>query len=201
LDLGKKARKEREEKRESFAVKRTKQKRKNSLIAAGILGVIAVIVGWSAINFMNISTLSTPGAPPGAGVLGDEHEHASILVRIFADKFDFTSPAFQIKNSWIHFEAQNGSTIHRHGSGVMLGYLFETVGMQLTDECFIFADEREFCNNEDYSLKFYINHNVVQGIQNYVLSEGDRILISYGNEDQAQIDAQLSELDSQPMAG
>jgi len=124
-----------------------------------------------------------------------------MLVRIFADKFDFTSPAFQIKNSWIHFEAQDGNTIHRHGSGVMLGFLFETLGMQLTDECFIFADEREFCNNEDYSLKFYINHNTVQGIQNYVLNEGDRILISYGNEDQAQIDAQLTELDSQPLLG
>jgi len=200
LDLGKKARKEREEKRESFAVKRTKEKRKNSLIAAVILGAIAVIVGISAYNFTNISTTS-PGAPPGAGVLGDEHEHASMLVRIFADKFDFASTAFQIKNSWIHFEAQDGNTIHRHSSGVTLGFLFETLGIQLTDECFIFPDEREFCNNEDYSLKFYINHNTVQGIQNYVLSEGDRILISYGNEDQAQIDAQLTELDSQPLLG
>ena len=199
--MGKKARKEREEKRDSFAVKRTKLKRKNSLIAAAVFGAIAVIVGWSAINFMNMSTFSTPGAPPGAGVLGDEHEHASMLVRIFADKFEFTSPAFQIKSSWIHFEAQDGNTIHRHSSGVTLGYLFETLGIQLTDECYIFPDEREFCSNEDYSLKFYINHNVVQGIQNYVLNEGDRILISYGNEDQAQIDAQLTELDSQPLSG
>ena len=199
--MGKKARKEREEKRDSFAVKRTKQKRKNSLIAAGVLGAIAVIVGWSAINFMNISTLSTPGSPPGAGVFGDEHEHASMLVRIFADKFEFTSTAFQIKSRWIHFEAQDGNTIHRHSSGVTLGYLFESLGIQLSDECFIFTDEREFCSSEDYSLKFYINHNIVQGIQNYVLNEGDRILISYGNEDQAQIDAQLTELDSQPLAG
>ena len=199
--MGKKARKEREEKRDSFAVKRTKLKRKNSLIAAAVFGAIAVIVGWSAINFMNMSTFSTPGAPPGAGILGDEHEHASMLVRIFADKFEFTSPAFQIKSSWIHFEAQDGNTIHRHSSGVTLGYLFETLGIQLTDECYIFPDEREFCSNEDYSLKFYINHNIVQGIQNYVLNEGDRILISYGNEDQAQIDAQLTELDSQPLSG
>ena len=199
--MGKKARKEREEKRDSFAVKRTKLKRKNSLIAAAVFGAIAVIVGWSAINFMNMSTFSTPGAPPGAGILGDEHEHASMLVRIFADKFDFTSPAFQIKSSWIHFEAQDGNTIHRHSSGVRLGYLFETLGIQLTDECFIFPDEREFCTNEDYSLKFYINHNIIQGIQNYVLNEGDRILISYGNEDQAQIDAQLTELDSQRLSG
>ena len=118
--MGKKTRKEREEKRESFASTRTKQKRKNMLMAAGVFAVIAVIVGYSAYNFATGGT-NVPGAPPGAGVLGDEHEHVSVLVRVFGDKFDFSGPAFQIKNSWIHFEAQDGTTIHRHSSGVTMG--------------------------------------------------------------------------------
>jgi len=80
--MGKKSRKEREEKRESFAAQRSKQKRKTTLIAAGIFGVIAVIVGFSVYQFMNIST-NAPGAPPGAGILGDEHENIALLVRVF----------------------------------------------------------------------------------------------------------------------
>ncbi len=44
--MGKKSRKEREEKRESFAVKRSREKRKSLLMAAGIFGIIAVIVGY-----------------------------------------------------------------------------------------------------------------------------------------------------------
>ncbi len=104
--MGKKARKEREEKRESFAAKRTYQKRKSMLMTAGVLGIILVIVGYSAYNFVTMQG-SIPGAPPGAGLLNDEHAHTSILVRIFGDKFDFTSPAFQIKSSWIHFEGQD----------------------------------------------------------------------------------------------
>ena len=96
--MGKKARKEREEKRESFAATRSKQKRKNVLIAAGVLAGIAAIVGYSAYNFATMEA-NVPGSPEGAGPLGDEHEHASMLVKIFKDKFDFSLPAYQIKSN------------------------------------------------------------------------------------------------------
>ena len=198
--MGKKTRKEREEKRESFASKRSKQKMKSTLIASGVFAIIAVIVGISVYNFTNLSA-SAPGAPLGAGILGDAHEHPSVLVRIFGDKFDFTLPAYQIKNSWIHFEGQDGSTVHRHSTGVTMGYLFETLGIGLTEECYVFPDGREFCTNEDYSLKYYINHEKVSGINDEVLQDGDRILISYGGEDQDGIDAQLTELDGQSILG
>ncbi len=194
--MGKKARKEREEKRESFAAKRTRQKRKSMLMTAGVLGIIVVIVGYSAYTFVNMQG-SVPGAPPGSGVLGDDHTHTSILVRIFGDKFDFSSPAFQIKSSWIHFEGADGDTIHRHSTGVTLGYLFETLGITVNDECFIFPDGRQFCNSDDYSIKFFINHEQVPNIHNYIGDENDRVLISYGNESPEEIDKQLLSLDNQ----
>ena len=198
--MGKKTKKDREEKRESFAAKRSKQKIKNMLIAGGIFAVVAVIVGISVYNFTNL-TASAPGAPPGAGRLGDEHEHASMLVRIFGDKFDFSLPAYQIKNSWIHFEGQDGTTVHRHSSGVTLGYLFETLGIAIDENCYIFPDGREFCNSDEYSIKYFINHQPVESINDHVPKDDVKILISYGDENQEQIDAQLSELDAQSILG
>jgi hypothetical protein len=196
--MGKQARKEREEERESFATKRSKEKRKHTLIAIGIMAGVAAIVGVSAYNFANLSA-TAPGAPPGAGVLGDEHVHSSMLVKIFGDTFDFSQPAYQVKSSWIHFEAQDGTTVHRHSTGVTLGYLFETLGITLTDACYNFPDGREFCTNDDYSLKFYVNHMPVSSLTDYVFKDQDRILISYGNENQTQIDTQLAQLDAQPI--
>ena len=196
--MGKKTRKEREEKRDSYASQRGKAKRKNVLIAVGVLSGIAAIVGISAYNFATMES-NVPGAPPGAGALGDEHEHASILVRIFGDKFDFAGPAFQIKSSWIHFEAQDGTTIHRHSSGVTTGYLFETLGITIDEECYIFPDGRQFCTNEDYELKYYINHERVDSITDYVFEDEDRILITYGNESPEEIEEYLAELDAQPI--
>ena len=204
--MGKKRRELRRERREDFASKRTHQKRKSNLLAGGILGLIAVIVGFSIYTFIDMDT-GGPGVPEGAGKLGDEHEHASLLVRIFGDKFDFSTSTYQIKNSWIHFEESDGSTIHRHSSGVTLEYLFDSLNLSVgktsingvLEDCFAFpeSDGRKFCTNEDYSLKFYINHQAVDSLSDYVIEDGDRILISYGNETEEQINEQLMELDSQ----
>ena len=198
--MGRRAREERREEREDKVDKQARVKRKNNLKAAGILVLIAIIVGYAGYEFINLDS-SAPGAPPGAGKLGDEHEHASLLVRIFGDKFDFDSPAYQIKSSWIHFEDSDGTTIHRHSSGVTLDYLFANIGIGIDNECYKFPDGRQFCTNEDYSLKYYINHQIMKDINDYVFEDGDRILITFGNETPEQIEEQLVEVDSQIIKG
>ena len=135
-----------------------------------------------------------PGTPPDAGPLTGTHQHASILVKIFGDKFDFSKSAYQIKNPYIHFEASDGDTIHRHADNVTLGFLFETINLQLTEDCFIFSDGRSFCNNDEYSLKFYINGEQVDSVTEYIISQDDRILISYGSENIKEMQEQLEEL-------
>ena len=153
------------------------------------------------IGLMIPNVSAVPNIPAGAGFLGDEHEHASLLVRIFGDKFDFGVPSYQIKSSWIHFEESDGITIHRHASGVALGYLFDTLNIGINNECYMFPDGRNFCTNEDYSLKYYINHQLVKDVNDYVIEDDDRILITYGSETPEQIEEQLVELDSQIIKG
>ena len=143
-----------------------------------------------------------PSSPPGAGTLGDEHEHAAILVRIHGDKFEFSSPAYQIKSSWIHFEGADGNTVHRHSSGVTMGYLFETLGLTLTDECYVFQSQqgkRDFCTNDDYILRFYINELSFPSIHDYVIQDNDRILIVYGTPDAFSDAGYLEELERIPI--
>ena len=194
--MGKTRRERREEERDSFASKRSAQKRTVTLKAAGILAIIAAISAYASYEFITMSG-DIPGAPENAGKLGDEHIHASMLVRIFGDKFDFSLPNYQIKTSWIHFENQDGDTIHRHASGVELEFLFNSLNIAIDDKCFTFPDGRAFCTNEDYALKYFINHKEVNDIREYVVMEEDRILISYGSDDESAIEKQLSELDSQ----
>ena len=140
-----------------------------------------------------------PGTPPNAGPLASAHEHASILVKIFGDKLDFSKSSYQIKNPYIHFEGNDGTTIHRHAENVTLGFLFETLNMKLNDECLTIPDGRYFCNKEadGFSLKFFVNGQKVESLSEYVLSDRDRILISYGFEYDKQIGSQLDELNSQ----
>jgi len=194
--MGRKERRERELKRDNYASKHSAQKRKQTLIAVGVLGVIAAIVGYAGYMFVTMDQ-NVPGSPEGAGALGSEHSHASILVKVFGDSFDFSAPAYQIKSSWIHFEGRDGSTIHKHATGVNLGFLFESLGLGLDDQCLVFQDGRSFCTNEDYSLKFYINGEKLNDIRDYEIEEDDRILISYGGETPEEIEGQLLELQNQ----
>ena len=195
--MGKKHQRDREEKRERYAAKQQRQNNKNKLIAIGVLAVVAAIVGYAGYEFATL-TVDTPGGPEGAGPLGSDHVHAGMLVRIFGDKFDFSLPAYQIKTPWIHFEAQNGDTVHRHATGVTLGYLFDSISITVDEdeECFIFPDERRFCTDGEYSLKFYINGDRVDRITDYVVQEDDRILISYGSDTPEEVEEQLLEADN-----
>ena len=78
-----------------------------------------------------------------------------------------------------------------------LDYLFGTLSIGIDEDCYNFADGRQFCTNEDYSLKYFINGDRVKSINNHVVQDDDRILISYGGETEVQINQQLNELDSQ----
>ena len=194
--MGKNRRERREEEREGFAAKRTAQYRSRNLKAVGILSAIGVIVAFACFEFIT-STNNVPGAPENAGKLGDEHIHASMLVKIFGDKFDFSTPNYQVTTPWIHFENSDGDTIHRHSTGVELEFMFNSMKIRLNEDCFVFPDGRQFCTNEDYSLKFYVNEQLVDDIRKYVVQEDDRLLITYGNEGQEEIDKQLAELNAQ----
>lgn len=196
--MGRKERRDRELKRDNYATKHSAEKKKHTLIAIGVISLIAVIVGYSGYLFLNM-TETAPGGPENAGALGSEHSHTAILVKIFGDTFDFDGPAFQIKSSWIHFEGRDGTTIHKHATGVNLGYLFDTLSIGLDDQCYIFPDGKQFCSNEDYKLKFFVNGEQVPDIRDYETMEGDRVLIVYGGETAEEIDAYLMQLDSQEL--
>jgi hypothetical protein len=195
--MGKKEREEREQERESFYDKRQKQQFKYKAIGIGVLAGVVAVLAISSYNFYELSTQVVPqGVPPGAGPLGNVNIQAGILTMIYGQQFDYSSTAYQIKNAYIDFEKEDGETIHMHAANVTLGFLFNTLNIGLTEQCFTFPDKRSFCTNDKYSLKFFIDHHQVQDITNYVIKQNDRILISYGNENSTQIDAQLSKLDS-----
>jgi len=196
--MGRKERREREQKRENYASKYSSEKRKHTLIAIAVFAVIAIIVGYASWMFLTM-TETAPGVPENFGALGSEHSHAGILVKIFGDTFEFSGPAFQIKSSWIHFEGRDGSTFHKHATGVTLGYLFDTLNIGLDDQCYVFPDGKSYCTQEDYRLNFFINGEQVSDIKDYEIMEGDRILIVYGGETPEEIDAYLLQLERQEL--
>ncbi len=197
--MGRKERRDREAKRENYATKHSAEKRKEVLIAIAVLAVIAAIVGYAVFLFLTDMTETVPGGPENAGVMGSAHTHTGILVKIFGDTFEFDGPAFQIKSPWIHFEGRDGSTIHKHATGVTLGYLFDSLSIGLDDQCYVFPDGKSYCTSEDYVLKLFVNGEQVSDIRDYESMEGDKVLIVYGAETSEEIEAYLLQVEHQEL--
>jgi len=115
------------------------------------------------------------------GELGSEHAHAQIFVVISGYTVDFSGPQYQLTSEYMHFENNEGSLIHRHATGVTLGFFFETMGVQLSEDCFSY-DEGSYCTNSEHTLEFYVNAGKLDKLDSYVLQQGDRIVISYDND-------------------
>ena len=196
--MGRKERREREQKRENYASIHSAEKRKNTLITIAVLTVIAVIVGYSVYVFLTM-TETAPGGPENAGAMGSAHDHTGILVKIFGDTFSFAGPAFQIKSPWIHFEVRDASTIHTHAAVFTLEFLFDSLRISLDDQCYVFPGGKSYCTNEDYVLKFFINEEQVSDIRDYEIDEGDKILIIFGAETPEEIKGYLLQLENQEL--
>jgi len=151
-----------------------------------------VLIGFMAA--LSIAALADLEPDESSFVFGSAHEHASILIKIHDDPYDLTQERFQLTSPYIHLENSNGHVIHRHSEYVRLSYFFYIINLGLTEDCFTFDDKREFCTNDDYSLKFYINGKQVDDIRNYLIFDGDLILVTFGDEGPEQIKRQLKEL-------
>ena len=112
------------------------------------------------------------------------HIHIDFKVFINGQEMDFSLPQYNEKDRRIHLHTENdfgGNVVHIEDERVGLREFFSSLGMAITDECFSTTNET-FCNNQNKRLKFYVNGKRTS-VADYRISDIDRILISYGKEE------------------
>ena len=125
------------------------------------------------------------------------HEHIDLKVFLNDKPVDFSQPKYQSTlggaelDAFTHLHDGNGSVVHKHKAGITLGYFFKTLGIDFTQECFQFIGGDGFCNENGKTLKFFVNGQPSGAFNEYELHDLDRILISYGNESDTVIGAQI----------
>jgi hypothetical protein len=177
--------------RSYFAVTRKRRNRNLMIIVPAVIVVLG-IMAYAVTVFLERPSQNF-------GELGSEHVHTAFAVKINGEKLDFSQEKYQVRSQYMHVENNDGNTLHRHATGVPVGEFFNSVGMNITDNCFTLEDKTSYCSNGNSNLEFYVNGNKTNSIANYVFNEDDRILIVYGNknamETQQDLDAlRLSEI-------
>lgn len=147
--------------------------------------------------------LKNPQKNPSSNTSSDKqaiHKHADIAIYVNNRKIDLSKEKFQSseddrKHKHSHHHDNVGNIIHQHKSGITLGEHFKSLGMKFTDECLKLANGQEYCNNENNSLKFFVNGERNTEYGDYVFKDLDRILISYGPKlDSNNIEWQLKQV-------
>lgn len=129
----------------------------------------------------------------GIGPLGSAHLHADVKVYNNGKAIDFSQKKYQLTTSFMHFEEGIGDVIHTHATGLTVGHMFNSVGMNFNRNCIV-IERKNYCNDGNNKLKFYVNGQLNNEFDTYVIKDLNKILISYGNENEAAIQQQLSSL-------
>jgi dipeptidyl aminopeptidase/acylaminoacyl peptidase len=173
-----------------FAISRRKKK-KYMMITIPIVAAIIAIAVVSAVMY---STQQSGNNNNNYGPVGSAHEHAAFAIKINGKQIDFSQPKYQLQSRLIHVEGGDGTTLHRHATGVPFAEFIKSVNMNIEDGCFTLDDGKQYCNNDVNKLRFFINGNETESINNYVINPNDRILVIYGNENADQINQELAAL-------
>ena len=141
------------------------------------------------------------------GILGSQHIHADWKIYINGKALDLSDKSHMERmrsnlpvSSFIHVDSdapapeKTGDVIHMHAKGVPLWIFFDSIGMDLNKDCITLENKEKFCNDGNKKLKFFVNGKESNEFENYVFKELDKLLISYGNENNDEIKKQLESI-------
>ncbi|MDP3741695.1 MAG: hypothetical protein Q8R15_00090 [Candidatus Micrarchaeota archaeon] len=153
---------------------------------ATYLIILLILIGGLSLTYR------WAASTPHIGPVGSTHIHQDFKVYLNGNQLDFSQQKYQVRAPYAHVEDNDGDVIHVHATGVTLGMFIDSLDMQLTNNCFKTDDGTSYCNNGNNTLKFYVNNVPNTQFNKYELRELDKILISYGAENETAIQMQLN---------
>src|SRR3989338_1070760 len=110
---------------------------------------------------------------------GSEHTHMSIVFFIEGNQVNFAEQKYMLQDSRMHFENNDGVTIHKHATGVNLPVFFASLDIRINQDCFMLDITKEYCGDGENKLTFIVNGQESEDVYRE-LQDGDKILIKYG---------------------
>ncbi len=171
------------------------------LIAFGLL--LFVIRQMSSDNPQNQTTEDTNKVQPVASNNKSLTTPTQIPLPFNAFFAIYTNNTFRIfdneryhnlnKNVYIQ-SAQNPNRITVTTPNVTWGDFFNSLPMQVSKDCLTTGTGQNFCTSANASLRFFINEQEDSDALSKIINSGDRLLITYGGTNAAQLQTQFDKL-------
>lgn len=106
----------------------------------------------------------------------------------------FTAPMYHNLSEDVFIQADNPNVIRVKKAGTTWDDFFRTLPFKLTKACLTTGTGETFCSGENGQLKFYLNGEKTDNLLEQTIQNGDRALITFGEEDETQIQKQLEQV-------
>ncbi len=111
-----------------------------------------------------------------------------LKVFINGEELDLGHEKYFVRSAFAHVEKEinqeeTGKVLNIHAKGVPLGLFLKSLGIEFNNEC-LAIDNEKFCSGNGKKLRFFVNGKENNQFGDYIPKDLDKILISYGNEEE-----------------
>lgn len=160
-----------------------------------IIGLLILIGGYIFLT-TRVSKQETKTTPyPAATDLSPRKVNYSASFAIFTNGTFriFTNPMYHNLSKDVYIEVSNPNTVYVKKSEITWNDFFRTLPFKLTKECLTTGTKQIFCTDTEGTLKFYLNGKEDKDALDKEIKQGDELLVTYGDEDDEQIQKQLQQ--------
>ncbi len=106
----------------------------------------------------------------------------------------FTAAMYHNLSQDAYIDASNPNIVQVKKSGTTWNDFFSTLPFKLTSECLTTGTKETFCTGKSGTLQFYINGEKNINALSQEIKDGDKLLVTFGKESDAQIKQQINKI-------
>lgn len=106
----------------------------------------------------------------------------------------FTAPMYHNQSEDVFIESSNPNIVRVKKADITWDDFFKTLPFKLAKDCLTTGTGQTFCTNSNGKLSFYLNNIEDSSVLEKQINKGDRLLVTYGNENEEQIQLQLQKI-------
>ncbi len=162
------------------------------------IGILLIVLFFAGIISLTLSSRSNKKPDETlinkSGARTQTEKRASFAIYTNGTLRIFTDSKYhnQSDEVFINPDLPNQVTVLK--SGTTWRDFFTTLPMKLEEDCLTTGTGQTFCNNEKYSLQFYINGVKNQKALDEEIKDNDKLLITYESEDSLEIQKQINSI-------
>jgi len=104
----------------------------------------------------------------------------------------FTAPMYHNLSPEVFIQAESPNTVRVQKTGVTWDDFFKTLPFSVTKDCLTTGTQQVFCTGKNGTLSFYLNGIKDEHALDQMIKDGDRLLITFGNESEDVIKKQIN---------